>query len=138
MDPVTAVGLAASAAQLAQWAFYIVFKLPGYYRNVRDALEKSKELREELNSLWDLMSYLVAIFERTTIEVPQSIHEEFDKMQWFLYNLDRDLAPENAKGLKRLKWPFDQKKNSENINKIERFKGTINTFLNCRQMYSSV
>ena len=64
IDPLSAVALATTAAQLAEWAFQVFYNLTRYYCQVRGAPQRSRELREEFNSLIELLVELEDTFRQ--------------------------------------------------------------------------
>jgi hypothetical protein len=136
VDPIAAFGIAAGAAQLAGCALKLVVNLVGYYQNVRDAPAKSKELRDELDTLVDLLEEIQHSFEPTTvISLRVSVLVEFENMRLLLIQLYERTEKRNTKGIRRFSWPFEKGDNLEILGRIGRFKGTLNNILNLRQMY---
>jgi hypothetical protein len=136
VDPIAAFGIATGAAQLAGSALKLVVNLVGYYQNVRDAPAKSKELRHELETLVDLLEEIQEAFEPTTvIPLRVSVLVEFENMRRELIRLYEKTEMKETKGIGRLKWPFGEAKNLKILDRIGRFKGTLNSILSIRQMY---
>jgi hypothetical protein len=139
VDPITAFGIGAGAAQLAGCALKSLVNLVNYYRNVRDAPAKSKELRDELDTLVDLLEEIQQSFEPTTvIKLPLSVLIEFENIHQSLIWLCEKAKAKNTQGIGRFKWPLTNANNLEMLGRIGRFKGTLNSILNLRQMYSSI
>ena len=135
MDPLSAVGLAANAAQLAEWAFRVFYNLARYYCNVRGAPQRSRELREELNSLTELLRELEDTFRQApAIELPKTIDKEFRAIYQLLDKLFHRTDTKETKGLKQLRWPFLEAENNELIGQIGRFKENLNISLQNTQM----
>ena len=132
MDPATAVGLAASVTEIALGLF---FNLSKFYRTVRNAPAQSKSLREEIDSLVDLLVDLQEIFEQEPADQGQLPPlKEFENMYKLLYDLRVRTTPSQTNGvIRRLQWPFHQAETKEILSKIERFKGSLNTALSIRQ-----
>jgi hypothetical protein len=136
MDPVTAFGVAASVVQIAELAVNIIDNLSRFYRSVRDAKEQSRNLRQELDTLVDLLAEAQEMIERTqTLKVRQSIQNEIKGMHLWLHKLDKRTKQNKTCGIRRLSWPFQQEENAKIIDRIERFKGTLAAILSIRQTY---
>jgi hypothetical protein len=124
---------------LAGCAFSLFINLTRYYQNVKDAPAKSRELRDELDTLIELLQDIRQTFETTTpiVQLPASFHTEFRNMHCLIYDLYEQSAPKTVEGIRRLKWPFSKEKNLETLERIGRFKGSLNARLNTLQLYPS-
>lgn len=136
-DPITALGIATGAVQLTQCAIVLFNNLFNYYQNVRDAPAKSKELRDELATLVDLLEGIRHTLETTpSLQLPQSFHTEIHNMHLLIYRLCETSAPGNVEGIRRLKWPFSKEYNLEILDRIGRFKDSVNAEFIRLQMYA--
>jgi hypothetical protein len=136
MDPVTAFGLATNIFQVTQLAFDILYNSICFYRNVRDAEVRSRQLRQELDTLVDLLFDTQDVINRTpTLEVPQSIQNEIETMLILLRQFYDRIKPKETSGIRKLTWPLKREENERIIREINRFKGTLNALLNIRQTY---
>jgi hypothetical protein len=133
MDPITAVGLVASVAQLADLMLRIVTNLHNYYRDFEAAPRCSAQLRTELKRLFLLVSDLEELSEAKLRRF--SIEAELKDMVQLLQEMQSRLTPRHTRGLKRLQWPFREAENKEFLNRIERFKSSVNIILNIEQTY---
>ena len=141
MDPVTVIGLTASVTQLAHQTFKIFGNLSSYYRDVRKAPKRSKELRDEI----DLLTHILVIIRDSQFDSIAAQHwpmfqETFRMLEALLQDLYRLTEPKETSGIGQLKWPFSQAENAAQINKIERLKSNLNLLLKCRRQdpYSSL
>lgn len=132
MDPIGAIGLAASVEQLAALAATIFCTLYSYYEAVRDAPKHSEELRKEMGVVGDQLNSLVLMFDSspTTTNVPQSLIECVVEFERTLKDMNERIKVCQTAGLRRLKWPFSKGENKDLLFKMERFKSIINTALN--------
>jgi hypothetical protein len=158
MDPVTAVGLAASVVQLADLAGNVFITIFQYYRQVRDAPAQSKELRDELQTVADLLDSLKRIILSKTgtstepqingrgelvLESLQKSTIEFDKFLKELQQRAGKVPNERSnwikrsfsRNLQRITWPFTQEENQRLLGRLSRYKETFNLALNMEQTY---
>lgn len=135
MDPVSASGLAATAAQLLNLTFEIFVNIHKYYRIVRDAPRRSAELRMELDSLVDILSIAQQSLESHEIEAINSIAADtLSKLHELLKHLYSRIIPDNASGFQRLRWPFRQTENEEIVSKLQRYKINLTIALGLSHM----
>jgi|SRR5271155_173379 len=132
MDPVTAVGLAGSVAQLADLARSVVSNMWQYCRAVQDAPNRSRELRLEMCVICDLLESLenAMINSRFPSTAPVSLKDSINGFQALLNKMKVRIAESQTKGLSRLKWPFTETENKRLISSIERYKGSFSLALN--------
>lgn len=130
MDPITAIGLAASIAQLIE----ATTKAIKYLNNVKDAPKDRAKLVQEASSLLALLTNLKYTLEgANTIEswlgpVPsQGLKDVLDRLQRLLGELAKKLKPERRmKELgKRFLWTLDKKEILETLGEIERVKSLV-------------
>jgi len=134
LDPVTAIGLIASASQLAEAAVTIVMNLNTHYQRVRNADTRSADLRKELTVLADALSDAQDLFERNPELLERSsITNVFEEIRPLLHTLLLRTTPKETKGFRKLLWPFKENENSEILSKIERFKENLSIFLDITQ-----
>jgi|SRR5947207_3335400 len=136
MDPVTVVSLVASVAEIA---FGVFINLNKFYRKVRDAPRQSKELREELDSLVDILADLQEALDKGLhTKGQEALRKELEKMDCSLNDLHRRTIPKSTNYfIRRMQWPLLQEETARIIKKIEYFKGKLNAILNMRQLYRS-
>jgi hypothetical protein len=135
MDPVTAISLAATSAQLAELAFNILTNVYKYYRNVREAPTRAAELRQELDTLVDLLSTAQDLFERNPgQDFGSTLIQVMSGLRGLLTELDARTRPQRTTGIRRLQWPFGAAENEEIISKLERYKSNLMLRLNLDQM----
>src|SRR5579859_2470604 len=124
MDPASIVGLVASVAQLAQLALGVFSNLNTFYRKARRAPERSRKLRDGLDSLRDLLEDVHhALKNGPPTRTLQSPPKEFHDMIQLLQGLrDRTAQKETQGFIRRLQWPFREDENEEIIQHIEHLK----------------
>ena len=134
MDPLSAVSLATNAGQLAGWGLAVLFNLLRYYRDVLNAPQRSKELREEFHSLYHVLLDLQATFEHTpAVQEANVIYENFQALQELLGKLFERTDQKQTDGLKRFCWPFGKAENEKLIKQIGRFKANLSLSVQSNQ-----
>ena len=128
MDPVSAIGLAASAAQLAGLAKDIVANMWRYFEAVKDAPKNAEQLRQEVGHL----STLLDRFDDKSLESLFTDKTPLEEFLEILKELRDRVAPRETKGSRRLKWPFTQDQNKRLLDRIERYKANFNLALNLK------
>ena len=139
MDPVTVVGLVASADQLLVMAKDIVSGLYQYFEAVIDAPERSKELRQEITTLCELLESLAAIVTvrnatPSFVPIAESLRTALPEVQQLLTKIGFRITEKKSQGVRRLRWPFTREENDRLLSQIERYKGTINLSLNIQTL----
>ena len=136
MDPVSIIGLAASVNQLAATAkstFSVLFQ---YYGDFRDAPKRSRELRQELGTICDLLDSLddglTSQSTNSSFTIPASLNLAIEEFQTMLENIKPRVKESQTKGVRRLKWPFTKDENDRYLSRMERYKATINVALNIK------
>jgi len=134
LDPVTTIGLVASADQLAAAAVTIVTNLNTYYQRVRNADTRAADLRQELTVLADALNDAQDLFERIPELLKRSsIVNVFEEIRKLLRELLSRTTPEETRRFRKLLWPFKEKENSEILSKLERFKANLSIRLDITQ-----
>jgi len=133
MDPITAVGLVASVAQLADLVLRVITNLHNYYRDFEAAPRCSAQLRAELKRLFLVVSDLEELSEAKLRRF--SIEAELKEMVELLQEMLSRITPRHTRGLKRLQWPFREAENKEFLGRIERLKSSFIIILNIAQTY---
>lgn len=131
MDPVTAIGLAASIIQLID----VTAKAVKYLNDVKDAPKDRQRLALEVTSLLALLTNLRYQMEEaeatdTWFRCLRSLGEKYGLLDQFsgaMEALVKKLKPEG--GMQRysraLSWTLEKKEIMDILNKIERLKSTI-------------
>jgi len=121
MDPLSAIGAAASIAQLAGLAKAIIVDIWGYCDAVHNAPKRSLELRQEIMNISTCLESLehVSIDSLFTNEAPLN---EFKQL---LKDIRVRVTVAKTKGIGRWKWPFTQDENDRLLSRLERYKTTF-------------
>ena len=134
MDPITAIGLVASVAQIAEHAIKLVTALNNYCHEVKEAPARSKELRDEFATVSHVLNALKETLSIDSIALNVSLERSVQEFQNLLSELEPRISQERTKGLSKFKWPFNKAENEKFIHKIERYKATFSLALNISQM----
>ena len=132
MDPVTPFG------QLTEQTFTIFVRLANYYGDVRNAPAQSKELRDEFQTVSDLLKSLnktLATDSVVFVEHHDSLKRSAAEFKEILDDLEERIKPKRTMGFARLKWPLSKAENETIISKIERHKSIFSFALSISQTY---
>lgn len=138
MDPVTAFGIAANAAQFAGLAANVFMKLCRYGQSVIQAPKLSEKLREEVLSISGVLSILKSTLESTNPDremLPDSLKNMMTEFLQTLTDMSSRIVIHDSDLMKRLKWPFTEKENQEYLLKLEKYKSTLSLALIAIQKY---
>ena len=141
MDPVSAVGLAASILQIINTTAQII----QYLKDVREAPEERAQIHQEANSLLGLLKSLRDRVEHANQKDPWYVlicslegqGGPLDQCQSAMIALAKKLRPESGvkKLEKRLLWTFDKKQVKATLNLFERLKSWISLALQGDHLY---
>lgn len=133
MDPATAIGIAASVAQLADMARAIVSNMYQYFEAIKDAPIRSQELRQEMSGVCDVLDSLEELVMRSPSMVSSTLTESISGFRDMLDELTVRVTVTKTKGIRRLKWPFNKSENDRLLARISRYKETFSLALNIQQ-----
>jgi hypothetical protein len=136
MEPITAIGLALSVAQVAEFTGRVFINLYRYYLDVQDAPARSAELRDEVGISLSLLNALPpALANDSTLSVIQlsALETAVTGFRQTLEKMNSYILPEATSSFRKLKWPFNQDKNARLIAKIERYKVAFGLALSIEQ-----
>jgi len=140
MDPVSALSVAAAAAQFAEQVLIISERLYQFFKTVKNAPKLSRELRQEALLLSDTLENLRSVF--TAPDASKALRKaspSADLLQGFEETIKQIAArveiKEGEASWKRLVWPFTQKENEDYLAKLERFKSSFQLALQVLQSY---
>jgi hypothetical protein len=142
MDPITAVGLVASAAQLGDYTITVVRSLLHYVSEVKEAPARSVELQIELATMSGMLLNLKITLETCPNNIADtrlsSLNVTFtkveDTLKEILDKLEGYVKPGQTKGLNRLKWPFKSQEISTYVERLQRYNGTLLSAMNVQQL----
>jgi hypothetical protein len=130
-DPLTVIGGAASALQVAKVALDIFVNLSTFYDTVQQAPEQTKGLREELDSLVNLLRDIQNAFkDKGESNAKQLVQKEINTLHLLLSRLRERTRPMKACGLRALKWPFEKAEIRSILEIVERFKKNVGLIMN--------
>jgi hypothetical protein len=140
MDPVSALGVAAAAAQFADMATTIFYTLYKYVRDVKQAPKHSEELQHEIFLLSivlrDLKSSTNSMGDASPTTLKDELKTTITEFSKIMTDLNARVEVKPSEWIKRMKWPFNEKENKEWIAKLERFKSMFCLWLNTIQTYN--
>ena len=136
MDPISAIGFVASVAQLAGVAKQTFSAIFQYLEDVKDAPERSGELRSELATVCDLLQSLDEVLNMSTPKSsfipPASLRTAIPEFQDMLESMQARVTEIQTKGVRRLKWPFTKEQNERYLIRIGRYKDTFTLALSIK------
>src|SRR5271170_527394 len=141
MDPITAVGITVNVGALIQLTSGIIVGLIDYCLSVKCAPVKSKELRDELLVLSDVLKELETIIKPIPsphMEGSQrslSLQKALSEFGEMLNDMYKRVAISKMNFTKRIKWPFTEKENVDYLARMERYKATFTLALSSVQRY---
>ena len=127
MDPVSAISIAAAAAQFTEQAATVFKLLFDYCRKVKQAPKLSADLQKEMFLISTVLDELKSALEDVST-IPQSaaqthLQDTIEKFAKTMNDMEIHLKPiEESELRKRLAWPFTQKENEEYLTKFRRYK----------------
>lgn len=139
MEPITAFGAAAGAAQLADFTARIFITIFDYLRKVKQAPKKAKDLRDELQKLSTLLDslkdFLQTFHSNGTISSSRFtfLDDPAKELTKLLNEMEKRVLSQKVEGIGRWKWPFSEKENTELIERMQRFKTDLILVLNIDQ-----
>ena len=120
------ISVVASIAQIAELTLASLNNLNRYYqRSFRNAATRSKELRDRVTSLLDILSEA-----QESLELPERsgpAPREFEKIKEWLSQLENRTRPQLTRGIWLWMWPFGEQEIDKIIKEIDSLKGDLNT-----------
>lgn len=137
MDPLSALGAAASIAQLAGVAKDIVSNMWQYFEAIKNAPKHSKEVRQEMAILSDVLYSLDEALNLPSCKSLFTNSAPFDEFLDMLNHLRARVAIPQTQGVGRLRWPFNEYENKKWLDRIERYKATFSLALNVQSVHEN-
>jgi len=140
MDPVSALGVAAAAAQFAGDALRVLDTLKHYLQAVKNAPKRSRELKAELLLVSDVLGDLKSNLETGSYGLPTantSLTGLLDDFAGLIKEMAARTEVQKRDIKKRLQWPFTEKENAIYLSRLERFKNTFNLAWDALHTYLS-
>jgi hypothetical protein len=118
MDSLSAVGLGTNIVNMIELTSRIFNALLQYCHCVKRAPLKSKEIRDELLVLSDILKELDLITGDTNERYTDhqgvaALKKSLDECFGLLKEMDERVTVENADIIRRIKWPFNEKENED-------------------------
>ena len=135
MDPVSALGVAAGAAQFADMTANVFMSLFKYFQTVKRAPKLSKQLREEVSLIYKVLEDLKSTLENIDTPTTYTFNDIVEEFSLTMKDMERRIEVKKDEVVKRFIWPFTQKENEEYLSKLERYKTTFTLALNTIQRY---
>jgi hypothetical protein len=145
MDPITAFGIASSVAGLADLAGTVFLEIFQYCKDVKQAPTKSKELRDEVQTISNLLDSLTTLLKTSStgermedsVLLGERFKETTVQCKAFLDELNKRVPKKSLGFWLRVKWPFTKVENDQLLEKIGRYKETFIWALSMYQTYIS-
>lgn len=140
MDYASALGVAAAASQFTEQVLKISDCLYQYFKSVKQAPAKSRQLRQEALLFSDVLETLTDVFsaQNKSSILPNAL-KYADMIRGFSETMtEMSKKVEIKKGelsFRRLAWPFTEKENEDYLAKMERFKSSFQLALQALQSY---
>lgn len=136
MDAITAIGLVASLQQLADKTGRVCIQLCNYFDGVKEAPSRSKELRDELQTISKTLHSLATCLSNSSMpDLPPHILKAVKEFGEIIHNLEKQSSHKCTQGFRRFLWPFNEAKIQRTLLRIERTKATLTMALNIQQTY---
>jgi len=135
IDPASAVQLASSALELAQYGGEALISLYRYYVDVKEAQIRAHDLRIEVGVCISLLHAIAADLEtETTMSLnTEQLKAALNRFRVVIERLKVRVESKEVRGIRKLTWPFKKKENSELLDEIARCKATFSLALNIEQ-----
>jgi hypothetical protein len=136
MDPVSIIGLVASIQQLSDRTGIIVVQLCDYFVMIKEAPARSKELRNELQTISNILLSLTNLLKEHPIAgLSETLETSLTEFREVLDGLEQRIRPESTRGIRRFLWPFSKTSIERILSKIERCKTAFSLALHVQQSY---
>ena len=139
MDPVSAFGVAAGAAQFVELTENVLLGLFQYFNKVTKASKLSRELRDHVyqlsNILNELQSTLEATNPRPITASTNTLNDIVVEFSNTMKDMEGRVVVKEGELKKRIQWPFTEKDNKQFLEKLERYKSIFDSALNTIQRY---
>jgi hypothetical protein len=131
MEPISIAHAIGEAANLSARVFTSLYK---YCRGVKNAPLRSRELRDEIFAISNVLDELCAIHENASA-LGLCVEGSLAKLAAMLKELEIRITVPKGNSLKRLKWPFTERETEEYLFKTQRLVTTFNLALHTLQRY---
>jgi hypothetical protein len=129
-------GFVFSVVQAADIARALFSQLYQYFEAVHGAPKRSRELRQEMGTICDLLESLETILitpdTRSTFSVSVSLQSSISEFHAMLTDMESRVKVSQTKGARRFKWPFTKEENDRLLSRMERYKQSLSMALEIR------
>ena len=135
MDPLSAIGVAGTVAQLSEITGAFLLKLYKYYVDVRGAPACVAELRAHVGLSLSLLNAIQHVLP-TSILTPDecsTFNVSLVAVRQLLKKYDEQLKPENIQGLRVWKWPFRREEIRKLVTALQERNSTFQLALSLLQ-----
>jgi hypothetical protein len=142
MDPASVIGLVAAVAQLLDQGASVFKFASGLYKDVKDAPTQAAKLVYEMTTMIGVVTSLKLTLDTFPETLPVSqqkpLTTSIEKLLEILQEMEKKCDPKQMTAFGRLKWPFQEKKTNEYIERIQRYRGILGIALQQEQMFNPV
>src|SRR5271169_405003 len=139
MDPVSAIGLVGNVAQLADFTGKFLLKLYQYYVDVSEASKCAEELRTQVGLSLSLLNALHQILPKSLLTPSEysALEHSMSAVRILLEKYNEKVKPENAKGSRIWKWPFQKEEIRKLVFSLQAKNATVQLALTLLQTSSA-
>ena len=137
MDPVSAIGLVGTVAQLADFTGIFLLKLYRYYVDVSEASKSADELRNQVGLSLSLLNALHQVLPTSLLSPDEysSLEDSLISVRRILQKYDEEVKPENTKGRRIWSWPFRREQIQKLVSALQERNATFQFALNLVQKF---
>ena len=138
MDPVSAFGVAAGAAQFVELTENVLLGLFQYFNKVTKASKLSRELRDHVYQLSNILNELQSTLEATNPRPITASTNTLNDIVVEFSNTMKDMegrVVKEGEWNKRFQWPFTEKENKIFLEKLKSYKSIFDSALTVIQRY---
>jgi hypothetical protein len=126
-------GFVFSVVQAADIARALFSQLYQYFEAVHGAPKRSRELRQEMGTICDLLESLETILitpdTGSSFTVSVSLQSSIREFHAMLTDMESRVKASQTKGARRFKWPFTKEENDRLLSRMERYKQSLSMAL---------
>jgi hypothetical protein len=112
-----------------------------YYEAVRDAPKYSKELRQEMSVVCELIFTLEEVFSSASPETPfpasPSLLDSINEFKTMVNEMNARVTVPKSTGIRRLKWPFIKDENIDRLSRMVRYKASFSLAFDIKNAWVS-
>jgi hypothetical protein len=140
MDPVSAIGLVSTVAQLADFTGIFLLKLYRYYVDVSEASKSADELRSQVGLSLSLLNALHQVLPTSLLSPNEysSLEDSLISVRRILEIYNEEVKPENTKGRRIWIWPFRKEPIKKLVSTLQERNATFQLALNLVQKFPAL